>query len=260
MNSKSATLIIVDDDGDLRDTLIEYLSEEEFIVSGVPTGQELWEHLHNNRVDCVIVDGRLPDTDGVQLAQRLKSTYDVGIIIVSGRNTVEDKVLGLELGADDYLQKPFSNRELLARIRSVLRRRQRQLNPPSGSQVPLEAPVTPQPAPQKSNFETQRSAQTSPLWRLDPRKRHLISPRGETIALSADHFELLMVFTKRPLQIISRAEITQAWKGREQNGDERTLDASIQRLKKKLAEHNEDLFIQTLRAKGMMCSVTIEVK
>ncbi|WP_291333391.1 response regulator transcription factor [Desulfovibrio sp.] len=262
MAVKNHNIVVVDDDIDMRDTVKAYLAQEDFSVAGVGTGQELWEYLAVNQVDLVILDGRLPDIDGFQLTQHVSSAYDVGIVVVTARSSVEDRIVGLEMGADDYVIKPFSNRELLARVRSVLRRRSPPPRAKTGTRLPAPFLIPAQSPSRKLSFGGGAHAEPQNVnWSLDKLKRDLISPRGQKLALAAGDFDLLLIFAENPGVTMTRQSIMRNWKGRDLNDEERTIDMAIHRLKKKFAEIGaaDEFFIQTIRARGLLCSAKISI-
>jgi DNA-binding response OmpR family regulator len=209
-----------------------YLSADGFSVIGCATGKELWFHL-SDRTDLVILDGRLPDGDGFDLAQQVRSRFDAGIILVTARRDLADRVVGLERGADDYLTKPFENRELLARVRSLLRRVR-------GGRQPAERPRPPKSA-------------AGHRWSLDQTRRELISPAGLKAILTGAEVELLLIFAEHAGVVISRYDVMRLWKGREHIHDERTLDMQLVRLRKKAKTIGESVLIHTVRSRGLVC-------
>lgn len=207
-------ILVVDDDPDIRGLLRDYLTREGFDVSEAGDGAGMRAVLKDRDVDLVILDLVLPDEDGLTLARELREKHDLGIIILTGKGETVDLVVGLEMGADDYVPKPFANRELLARIRSVLRRTQR----------PEPAAAAEPPA---GNY---RFAE----WTLAMPSHHLKASDGRVVALTATEFRLLCAFLKAPNTVIPRATLYKEVYGKDLEGASRAIDVLIGRLRNKL--------------------------
>ncbi|MCG6966265.1 MAG: response regulator [Chromatiaceae bacterium] len=232
MQSTAKHILVVDDDNKLRDLVIRYLSGEGFAVSGVADGASMDRHLDKNPVDLIVLDLMLPGEDGLSIARRLRSTTNTPIIILSARGDEVDRIVGLEVGADDYLPKPFNPRELLARIRAVLRRLDGQM---AEQEVAAE--------------EKQYSFGD---FTLDIRSQSLIRD-NEVVDLTAGDFALLEAFASRPNRIMSRDGLIELLKGYERSPYDRSIDVRVTRLRKKIEPNPEHpQYIRTIWGKGYM--------
>lgn len=226
---KSAPHIaVLDDEVDITQLLANYLPAHGFRVSQVHDGDALIELMERDPADLVLLDLGLPGDDGFSIARRLRGRWQTGVIIVTGRGDAVDKVVGLEVGADDYVTKPFDLRELVARIKAVLRRL-------------FAQPVAP--------------AATAPLqfagWRLDLQARSLRSPQGTEVALTGGEFDLLSTFAQHPGRVLSRDFLLEHTRGREAAPFDRTIDVQVGRLRRKLqARPGEAEIIKSVRGAG----------
>jgi two-component system OmpR family response regulator len=202
-------VLVVDDDPEIGAMLSRYLAGQGFRVTVARDGAQLREAMSGLAFDVVLLDLGLPDEDGLALMRELRSRWGGPVIIVSGRGESVERVVGLELGADDYVSKPFDLRELLARIRSVLRR----VQPPE----PAHAPA--------SLFDG---------LQLDPAARRLTGRSGEEISLTSGEFELLQALLERPHQVLTRDQLMNALHGRDAGPFDRAIDVQIGRLRRKL--------------------------
>jgi len=231
-------ILVVEDDRPTRDLIARYLTDNHFRVSTAVTGAEGESALGRDPVDLVVLDLNLPDQDGLMLAKRLLAEHDIPIVILTGRTEEMDRVLGLELGADDYVSKPFSPRELLARIRAVLRRTQGK----PGS----------------------RRAQALRVYRfagleLRSGTRKLISPSGNEVELTGGEFSLLVAFLNSPRQILSRDQLLEGSRLYDDVYD-RSIDVQILRLRRKIeADPSEPQLIRTERGAGYYLDCEVEV-
>ena len=231
-------ILVVEDDRPTRDLIARYLTDNHFRVSTAVTGAEGEAALGRDPVDLVVLDLNLPDQDGLMLAKRLLAERDIPIVILTGRTEEMDRVLGLELGADDYVTKPFSPRELLARIRAVLRRTQGK----PGS----------------------RRAQALRVYRfvgfeLRSGTRKLISPAGHEVELTGGEFSLLVAFLNSPKQILSRDQLLEGSRLYDDVYD-RSIDVQILRLRRKIeANPSEPQLIRTERGAGYYLDCEVEV-
>ncbi|MGH8490552.1 MAG: response regulator, partial [Gammaproteobacteria bacterium] len=203
MMSVAPHILVVDDEPDVRELIRTYLAQEGYRISTLGDGQALRRVLAGQSVDLVILDLGLPGEDGLSLARYLREHYEVGVIIVTGKGQTLDRIIGLEIGADDYLAKPFDLRELLARVRSVLRR-------------------TRGPARQEAGeLGTARFAG----WQLDLASRRLLAPDGKEVPLTTGEFDLLAVFAQHPNRVLSRDQLLALTRHREAGPFDRSIDA-----------------------------------
>jgi two-component system phosphate regulon response regulator OmpR len=238
----TARLLIVDDDASVRAMLREYLEGHGFAVAEADGGARMREQLEAELPDLVLLDVRLPGEDGLSLAKYLRERYDLGIIMVTASGDVIDRVVGLELGADDYVAKPFDPRELLARLKSVLRRLQAR---PAADAVPVPASAPAQAAASRRRFGR---------CELDVEARRLFELGGAEIAITAMEFDLLRVFLANPNRVLSRDQLLQHTRNREWEPFDRSIDIRIGRLRRKVEpEPNaEPRCIRTVRNAGYM--------
>lgn len=224
----SEHLLVVDDDGDIRELFRTYLSGMGYVVLEAADAATLREVLTARPVDLILLDQRLPDADGLALARELRSASDVGIIIITGYGQPVDRIVGLELGADDYVAKPVDLRELLARIRSVLRRRT----------------PRPQGVDEALLFEG---------WALDPASRSLTAPDGRTVDLTSGEFDLLMAFVRQPNRVLTRDELMNALHHRDAGPYDRAIDVQVGRLRRKIeADPTRPELIKSVRGAGYL--------
>ena len=225
------SILIVDDDPRLCRALARYFAQEGYAVRTATSGAEMRERLAAERPSLVILDLTLPDEDGFSLARELRSTTDVAIVILTGKGDTTDKVVGLELGADDYVTKPFIERELLARVRSVLRRTS------EGGRGRAAGP--------------EGSVACFDGWRFDLDTYELTSPAGDPVALTPHEFQLLSAFIRHGNRVLSREAILELVAGRDWSPDDRSVDVLVGKLRKKLgADHQDGRLIETVRSVG----------
>jgi two-component system phosphate regulon response regulator OmpR len=230
MAERETRILVVDDDAQLRSLLTRYLAQEGFSVNGVADGEAMDRWLARDRPDLVILDLMLPGEDGLSLARRLSKDAQFPIIMLSARGEDIDRIVGLEVGADDYLPKPFNPRELLARIRAVLRRRQS-----AGSAE-----------------EAGSAVRTFGPYRLDTRRRELTRD-GEPIALTSGELNLLQVFMERPNRVLDRDSLLDLLKGYERSPFDRSIDVQVARLRAKVEpDTKRPRYIRTVWGKGYM--------
>ncbi|MBK1643652.1 two-component system response regulator OmpR [Thiocapsa imhoffii] len=234
MSERPIRILVVDDDAALRALLGDYLAGEGYRVAGAEDGLAMDDWLSEHETDLVILDLMLPGDDGLTLARRLRARTDVPIIILSARGDDIDRIVGLEVGADDYLPKPFNPRELLARIRAVLRRR-----------FPSDA---------ASGGEVLRFGP----YRLDLAQREL--RRGdEVIVLTSGELELLRILTEHPDRVLDRDRLLDLLKGYERSPFDRSIDVQIARLRAKIElDTKRPRYIRTIWGKGYMFTPTGE--
>lgn len=238
----SEHILVVDDEPQLRKLIEKYLLREGFTVSSAGSGQEMWAELKGNDVDLVVLDLGLPDQDGFALTRDLRQNSDVAIIIVTAKGEEVDRVAGLEVGADDYVVKPASPRELVARIRSVLRRSKRA-----------------HPQGLEGGTSERAGALSFKGWRLDLGERELYSPEGGSIHLTTAEFELLSALAQAPNQVLSRNTLLRKCAGREWNPVDRSVDIYIGRIRSKIeADPKSPRIVKTIRGAGYMFVAPVE--
>ena len=232
-------ILAVDDDPAIRQLIAEYLTENGFRVSIAADAKAMRQRLTQSPVDLVVLDIRLGQEDGMVLARELRATSEVPIVMLTGQREEADRVMGLELGADDYLTKPFSPRELLARIRAVLRRAQGR-----------------EPTPPKRN---KRTLYRFAGWELDMRTRCLRSPQGAPVALTRGELSLLAAFLSAPQRVLSRDELLDLSRVHDNEVFDRSLDVQILRLRRKIeANPGEPELIKTERGVGYTFAAKVD--
>ena len=229
MDAEVAKLLVVDDDPEIRELTEEYLTQQGFIVHCVDSGEAMDAFLAEHSVDLIVLDLMLPGEHGLTIARRLKNESQIPIVIVSAQGDDIDRIVGLEVGADDYLPKPFNPRELLARIRAVLRR--------AGSAAGGEA------AAGKVTFGE---------FELDV-SAHRLTRNGEPVALTSGEFDLLAILVSNPNKVLDRDRILDLLTGAERSPFDRSIDVRVTRLRGKIeADPSAPLFIKTVWGKGYM--------
>lgn len=230
-------ILIVDDDRDIRSLLAEYLDQNGYSAVMAADGTAMWTALQEHQFELIVLDLNLPGDDGLTLCRNLRSKSSVPVIMLTARGEPLDRILGLEMGADDYLPKPFEPRELLARIRSVLRRTQN--NSLSSNNEGL----------QKLKFAG---------WVLDMTARHLISPDGMVVSLSGAEYRMLTIFLEHPNRVLNRDQLLNMTHGRDADPFDRSIDIQISRLRQKLREDaRSPQIIKTVRNGGYVLAVTV---
>ncbi|MGM0766529.1 MAG: response regulator [Pseudomonadota bacterium] len=228
------TILVVDDDPDIRGMLAEYLAPHGYTVFQAANGAEMKAALRDTPPRLVLLDIALPDEDGLSLARHLREHYDLGIIMVSGAGDTVDRIIGLEVGADDYIAKPFDLRELLARVKSVTRR--------YGTASP-----DPPAAPDAPPSSWQRFGQC----RVDLDSHRLLDHNGKEVEITSMEFELLKVFLERPNRVLSRDHLLTLTRNREWDPFDRSIDIRVARLRKKIeCTPGKPQFIRTVRGTG----------
>jgi len=230
-------LLVVDDDTGVLDLLRRYFTGQGFEVSTAANGAEMRDALTRTAVDLVMLDLGLPGEDGFELTRQLRKSWNGALIIITGRGESVDRVVGLELGADDYVTKPFDLRELLARVRSVLRRAHQNATPDDAAN---------QVAFQFGNFL------------LSPQSRTLRTTGGATIALTTGEYELLRVLVEHPNRVLSRDDLMEHIHGRNAGPFDRAIDVQIGRLRRKVESDpaNPEL-IRSVRGAGYLFSARV---
>ena len=233
--SSSGCVLIVDDDPDVRDMIAEYLSENGYEVMQADSGESMRAALAQRVPDAVLLDVRLGREDGLSLARFLREHYALGIIMVTAAGDVVDRVIGLEVGADDYLAKPFDPRELRARLRSVMRR--------SSASTDAKA----------ANAATPPGRIPVGRCMLDLAAYRLIDEDGQEIALTSMEFDLLKVFVEHPNKVLSRDQLLNTTRNRDWQPFDRSIDIRIARLRRKIETDPESpQLIRTIRNSGYM--------
>jgi two-component system, OmpR family, response regulator len=233
----AARVLMVDDDPGIRDVVSDFLGRHGFVVETAGDANQMEQVLAKGPVDIVVLDVMLPGEDGLAICRRLAGADGPAIIMLSAMGEETDRIVGLELGADDYLPKPCNPRELLARIRAVLRRRQ---EPRSAENGPLGAGCA---------FAG---------WRLDLVRRELRSPQGVVVNLSSGEFSLLRAFVERPQRVLTRDRLLDLARGPDTEAYDRAIDVQISRLRKKLDDGSggQEL-IRTIRNEGYVFTAKV---
>jgi len=231
-------LLVVDDDREIRDLLSALLSRRGYKVMTAREEHEMHHVLASSRVDLIILDLMLPGKDGLAICQELRATKSVPMIMLTARGDPTDRIVGLEIGADDYLPKPFDVRELEARIKAVLRR--------SGTEV-------------GDSNSTLGAKFVFAGWTLDARQRQLMSPEGVMVDLTSGEFDLLLVFAERPQRVLSRDQLMDLARGRDATSFDRSIDIQVSRLRRKI-EHDAKMpeLIKTVRSGGYLFTPTVQ--
>jgi two-component system OmpR family response regulator len=228
-------LLLVDDEAKLREPLADYLVRQGFAVVQAGTAAEARARLNQAAADLVLLDIMMPGEDGLSLCRHLAETRAIPVIFLTARAEATDRIVGLEIGADDYVVKPFDPRELVARIRSVLRRASRGAAPAAEDHL-LE-------------FEG---------WRLDPLKRRLTDAEGAVVAISTVEFRLLVAFLEHPRQVLDRDRLLDMVRGREAHLFDRAVDNQISRLRRKIeVDSRNPQLIQTVWGGGYMLAADV---
>jgi two-component system OmpR family response regulator len=237
--SNAPHLLIVDDDKELCALLSKFLTRHGYRVSTAHNGGEMISILETSRIGLVILDLMLPGEDGLSLCRRIRATSTLPIIMLTATADEVDRIIGLEMGADDYLAKAANPRELLARVRAVLRR--------------VDAPQAGTPTDQKRILEFSG-------WRLDVTQRQLISPKDALVPLRAGEFELLLAFVERPQRVLSRDQLLDLSRGRSASVFDRSIDVQVSRLRRKIEDDpKEPTLIKTVRSGGYILAANVAV-
>ena len=236
-------VLIVDDDRDIRELVSSYLRRNGLRVTLAADGRQMRSFLERDRVDLIVLDIMMPGDDGLVLCRELRSGRHATtpVLMLTARNDEMDRILGLEMGADDYLVKPFAARELLARIKAILRR---------ARMLPPNLQISE--AGQLLSFGT---------WRLDTVARHLLDQDGTAVALSGAEYRLLRVFLDHPQRVLSRDQLLNLTQGREAELFERSIDLLVSRLRQRLRDDaREPSHIKTVRNEGYVLAMPVEIK
>jgi two-component system OmpR family response regulator len=230
-------LLIVDDDREICALLMKFMAQHGYRASSAGDGAAMMKALEAARIDLVVLDLMLPGEDGLSLCRRLRATSTLPIIMLTAVGEETDRIIGLEMGADDYLAKPFNPRELLARIKAVLRRAgaARSATSSAGRILAFDG------------------------WRLDTARRQLFSPEDVLVPLRAGEYELLLAFLDHPQRVLSRDQLLDLARGRSASAFDRSVDVQVSRLRRKIEPNPaEPRLIQTVRGGGYIFSAVVE--
>jgi two-component system OmpR family response regulator len=232
-------ILIVDDHREIRDLVSRALTKEGFRVSTAADGRAMQKVMTDGRIDLILLDLMLPGEDGLSLCRSLRAESNIPIIMLTAKGEEIDRVIGLEMGADDYLPKPFGSRELIARIKAVLRR----------SQGLKEEPEQ---KPKSYHFDR---------WGLDTGARALLRDDGVTVPLSTGEYDLLIALVERPQRVLNRDQLLDLARGRSSAGLDRSIDTQVSRLRKKLElDPGDPQLIKTVWGGGYMFTPAVSRK
>jgi two-component system OmpR family response regulator len=230
-------VLIVDDDAEIRTLLHDYLERNGYRCVAVADGAAMLAALSGQEVDLIILDVMLPGHDGLTLCRDLRTRSDVPVIMLTARGEDTDRIIGLEMGADDYLAKPFNPRELLARVKGILRRAKGAVRVRFGE------------APSNLKFSD---------WRLDLTTRNLVSPSGVVVALSGAEFRLLKVFLEHPNKVLNRDQLMELTQGQSAEALDRSIDVLVSRVRQRLDEDaREPRILKTVRGEGYVLASAV---
>lgn len=231
-------ILIVDDDAQIRQLAGKFLREHGYRVTTARDGREMRQALTAASIDLVILDIMLPGGNGLELCKEIRSRSALPVIMLTARGSETDRIVGLEIGADDYVAKPFNPRELLARINAVLRRARAYLDAPQARTAHC------------LRFEN---------WTLDTRRRELLDPKGVVVDLSTGEYDLLLTFLEAPQRVLTRDQLMDAAKHRMATGFDRAIDIQVSRLRRKIdASEDGQAMIKTIRGTGYMFVPAVE--
>ena len=235
---QSAHILVVDDDREIRDLLARFLERQQMRVTAVRDGRDArraWTAAHYH---LVVLDLMLPGETGLDLARWMRSQSDVPIVMLTAMGEETDRIIGLELGADDYLAKPFNPRELLARIRAVLRR-----------------------AGDHGGHRVEAGSRSLHFggWTLEPARRRLLNPDGAEVALTGGEYDLLLALAERPNRVLTRDMLLDLLRGRQAGPFDRAIDVAVSRLRRKLEDDGRNAqLIKTVRGGGYVLAAAVE--
>lgn len=232
-------LLVVDDDPEIRRLLKQYLEKSGYQLEVAADGRQMFTMLERFPFDLIILDLMLPGEDGLSLLRKIRTDSNIPVVMLTAMGEEADRILGLEMGADDYLPKPFNPRELLARVKSVLRRT---------ATLPSEA-------------ASEGTEACFLGWTLDLQQHHLISPDQIIVPLSGGEFRLLRVFVEHSGRVLSRDQLLEFTQGRESNPFDRSIDVLVGRIRKRLNEDSKHpQMLHTVRGEGYLFSPEVEYK
>ncbi len=233
ISAREAHILVVEDDGEMRTLIAKFLRQNGYRVTGARDGREMWETLGNTPVDLILLDVMLPGQSGLDLTRALRAKTRVPIIMVTARGDETDRIVGLELGADDYIPKPFSRPELLARIRAVLRRAQ-----------PVDEARLAGAIGDRIHFAG---------WSLDTRRRELAAPDASIVDLSSGEYDMLLAFCEHPQRVLTRDQLLDLARNRVSDSIDRSVDVMVSRLRRKVEPTDDSpAIIKTIRGAGYM--------
>jgi DNA-binding response OmpR family regulator len=227
--------LLVEDDPSLRVLTARALQENGYVVRPAATGPEMWIAFNAEPIDLIILDIMLPGTNGIELCRQLRQKSDVPIIFISAKGSETDRVIGLEIGADDYLAKPFGTRELMARVRAVLRR--------GGMD--------------RQSEQSRRNEALFDGWQVNFPRRELTSPSGAVVDLTGAEFDLLSSFLHNAQRVIARERLIELSRTRLGDASDRSIDVLVSRLRRKLQGEGRDAPITTVRGVGYMFNAEV---
>jgi two-component system OmpR family response regulator len=228
-------ILVVDDDPELRQLLHEYFGGWGYSVLLASDGAQMWEQLGKHTIDLVILDLMLPGEDGLSLCRSLRTKSAMPVLMLTASGDEVNRIIGLEMGADDYIHKPFIPRELLARVKNIMRR--------AGEAGGVASPA------RALHFAT---------WILDLNAHHLIDAAGVVVSLSSGEFRLLKTLADNPNRVLSRDQLLEVFSNREAAPFDRTIDVMISRLRRRLNDDGEEPLIKTVRNEGYMLVTNVE--
>jgi two-component system OmpR family response regulator len=232
-------ILVVDDDAELRNLLREYLQKNGYRVTVAADGKAMWTALDHAQPDIIVLDLMLPGDDGLTLCRNLRARSAIPIIMLTARGEDTDRIVGLEMGADDYLPKPFNPRELLARVKSILRRART--------------------LPQNLKPDEARTIRFAG-WTLDVASRNLRSPAGTVVALSGTEYKLLRAFLSHPNRVMNRDQLIDLMLSRDASPFDRSIDVQVSRLRHRLGDGAREAgIIRTVRGEGYVLAASVEL-
>lgn len=233
-------ILVVDDDLEIRSLLRDYLEKHGYRVTPVADGGAMWSQIERSRVDLIILDLMLPGEDGLTLCRNLRARQNTPVIMLTALGETTDRIVGLEMGADDYVAKPFDPRELVARIKVVLRRARSLPGP---------------------ELEPETTRMVFAGWTLDTTARHLVSPQGVVITLSGGEYRLLKTLLDHPKRVLSRDQLVALTRGHDAGPFDRSIDVQIGRLRRRLGDDGkEPRIIKTVRGEGYVLAASVNTR
>lgn len=237
LTQASARILVIEDDRDIASMLIDLIKEAGYAAEAVGSAIEMDRVLKKKAYDLIVLDGMLPGEDGFSICRRIRSSDTIPILMLTARTNEIDRVVGLELGADDYVTKPFKSRELLARIKALLRR---------------------------SSYSVQAKPNQQPMtfagWRIDPVTRELTDSEGLHVSLTTAEFDVLLVFCQNPRQVMNRQEILARTHAGSAGPVERSIDVHVSRVRQKIEpNYREPTFIKTVRLGGYVFTPEVAI-